>query len=39
MKITNQSELQLSVEDWPKGIYYITLKSKKEEKTQKLIVQ
>jgi len=38
IKITNQSNLQLSVEDLPKGIYYITLKSKKEEKTQKLII-
>ena len=39
MKVTNQSSLQFSVEDWSKGIYYITFKSVKEEKTQKLIVQ
>ena len=39
MKLTNQSNIKLSVEDWSKGIYYITLKSEKEEQTQKLIVQ
>ena len=39
MKVMNQSKLNLSIDDWPKGIYYITLKSEKEEQTQKLIVQ
>ena len=39
MKVTNQSKIQLSVEDWSKGIYYITLKNEKEEQTQKIIVQ
>ena len=36
---TQNQQIQIDNSNWPKGIYYIILKSKQEQYTQKLIVQ